>query len=545
MIQGGSGSSADGAMQVAPTVKEYRLAYEVRTIEGVAASPGGVEAWMHHVDALSGSLLSSTRLAASDVGLGNGNFNRSVPLQTTNIGKFILMDFLRNYSTRDAWHDLFSGPNVDANDVWGDGMPLQGLVGSGDANRQSAMVDGHFGAQVYWDLMNNVFGRRGPDGNGTGVNILVHYGFNWDEAEYSSALGEVHLGDGAMMQALEVVGHELGHALNHFTADTAGIEGLGLNESNSDIWGAMTRFYLVGGGFTLQSKFIPEIDPSAIPGTDGPWLLAGRRNMRKPTAATGIADYWSPPLDYILDEHKRGEPNNRAFFFLAKGSSLFMNTTSGSDSFSALLPFGMAGVGTNTAALIWHDALVNWMPHGIQATYLAARNACIMAATARFGVDSKQVEAVMNAYAGIGVGMPAPSYPSAAIAKTGPNATPQEAMQLPSPGVVKLLPRNITVTSGSAGSEWYTLSVLPGQAVSVGVAVTTYAFVPETYEIEVFDSSMNPVGKKVQSTSFTFSAFGWTAGGGAPVQKYFIKVTPTVSTGFGIYKLAVQYWPNA
>jgi hypothetical protein len=398
------------------------------------------------------------------------------------------------------------------------------------------MVDAHFGATVYWDLMSNVFGRQGPDGKKLSIPIYVNFIPGWDNGAYDPGKKAIYLGQGLNSQAVDCLGHEFGHAFNDQTAHLAGPEGDGLNESDSDIWGAMARFYLEGFGFDTHSNKIP------LTVFGNPWISqCTARNMVRPSRAlTGSPDYWTPTLQVLGDVHKRGEPNNRAFRFLSDGASAFM----ADDSYSALLPAGMKGIGTQDAARIWFDAMVSWMP--ADTDYGLARIACLQAAQLRFGILSPQHQAVMNAYAGIGIGSVAPSYPSTVpLTQSKPNNTWQTASVLPSPAPPSYFggPQRFVVSGvPGADSDWFVVTVNAGQRVTVGVYPRIFTLIPEeSYQVEVFDSFHTSLGKAV-STRAVFNAVDTNAdtGFGASQQLYF-KVTRILGSGPSLYDLAIQY----
>jgi hypothetical protein len=443
-----------------------------------------------------------------------------------------MIDPGRNYSTSDADYLPINSPNVDADDIWGDGLDFKGDALASPANRQSAMVDGHFGASVYWDLMSNVFGRQGADGKNLNFNIYTHWGPipGWENAMYSPNTNSVYLGDGTGYQSLQVVGHELAHGLNYYTAQITD-----LSESNSDIWGAMTAYYLNGGGFAAKSGKIPL--------KAGPlntlWTSVARNMMRPSAKNPSDPDYWFLTIG-LQEVHQLGEPNNRAFYFLSEGASLYMTDPS----YSELLPAGMQGIGTQDAARIWFDALLNWMPS--DADYGMTRVACLSAAIVRFGVDSPQHQAVMNAYAGIGVGAPAPSYPATTtFPPSGSNSNWQTASVLPDPGPVFFFggpQRYIAqVTSSGTGESWFRVTVNGNQRITVGVYPRVAALSPDTWQVEVYDAYGNSIGK-ASSTNAIFNALDTRAPSGFGIpQTLHLRVTRLAGVGTTTSDLAIQF----
>ena len=100
-------------------------------------------------------------------------------------------------------------------------------------------------------LYSEVFGRDSYDGQGAGVLATVHYGVDYDNAFWNGA--QLVFGDGdqkifgRFTKPIDVLGHELSHAL---TEKTAGLTYQGqsgaLNESISDVFGACIKQRVLG-----------------------------------------------------------------------------------------------------------------------------------------------------------------------------------------------------------------------------------------------------------------------------------------------------------
>ena len=526
-------ASVDNPVAIERVVKEYRLAYEVETRETLNGPVPGLNAWIYYVDARTGEVLDSMSLI--EYGTGNGQFIKNASFPTLNVlGNFQMIDTLRNLSTWDSNTLTFLPPNADSDDFWGDGLPFQGLAAS-IVNRQTAMVDAYAGAEVFWDLLFNVFGRLGTDGSNGHVDIYTHWGAGGVENGIFLPPSSIYLGDGPTIPRPDVVGHELGHSLNFHTSHFQGPEGAGLNESNSDIWGALTSFYFGGGGFTNHLKVIPA--------NGGTWTSGSGRDMIKPSRAGGLADYWYPAISLISDAHRRGEPNNRAFHFLAEGASPIMTDPS----YSERLPFGMTGIGVQSAARIWYDAL-SWIP--ANAGYGDVMNAALNAAITRFGITSKEVAAVQNAYAGIGVGARAATYTPVTITFETPGHNAQwTPLQLPaaqqqfvvSNGKFVLLHTNLAQGTNAGETDWYSISVPAGTRVKAGV-LPRLSLAPEQYEVQVFDQ-LGTLKGTASSTPGIFVAADVL--GTTPLlqtqQTVLFRVRRLLGSGTGMYELSIQF----
>jgi Zn-dependent metalloprotease len=430
-------------INAADTVRQvsgHTLVWTVRTVEGREGFDEELNEVVYTIDAQTGQVLRETSAGQTVTGTGSGKFNKKVSFETivslssAGVG-FFAWDSLRNFETLDNDFAWGNGSNFDADNLWGDGQPFMGDNGP-LANRQSAIVDGHFGETVYWDMMANVFKHKGFDGNKIGLTVFVHIGWGWpqvglvwDNADYSPNTGNIRLGDGPTRQALDCLGHESGHGFAYHTVNFGGNMGAAINESQADIWGAMTTFYLGGNGFATQLSRIPASGGSFVQQCSG-------RNMMKPTLGTGKdkSDFWNTDLENWPDEHDRGQPNNRAFFFLAQGASPFMKD----NNYSFLLPWGMTGIGNDKAARLWFRAMHD---HHMMSDpdYVDVKAALVSAAILNPNIFDpvSTIAALNNAYAGINVGSLNPGYPPepALQASNGSNNTPQTAQDITLPTI--------------------------------------------------------------------------------------------------------------
>lgn len=317
-------------------------------------------------------------------------------------GNNLVLDYLAE--TPAAEHTL-----RDLTNTWGDGANYTAGT-SGPDTRQTAAVDVAFGMQASWDFYRYVINRSGIDGASNWATFAVVHdpqavsgGAN--AAWYSSCFC-MRYGDGSKasgiknLTSLDIVAHEMAHGVNQSAGDLMyAAEPGGLNESNSDIFGAMVEFYARGGGLAARS--------ATIPSTGGNWLILDEvgapnyRVMYKPSLKGGI-DAWIPKL-YQYGPHTASGPMNRAFYFLARGAA-----TTGSTS-TPYLPSGMTGIGNDSAFRIWYRAMNYYFT--MATDYVAARQALITASRDLFGPDSAEERAVWNAMRGINVG---PAWTAAA-----------------------------------------------------------------------------------------------------------------------------------
>ena len=308
----------------------------------------------------------------------------------------------KNISTR----DLAGGTSghgvlyVSPDGRWGDGENYDPGRGSRSPNGQTAAVDAHYGLQTTWDFYKNILGRNGIDGKGRTAYNLVHYASGYDNAFWDDDCFCMTYGDGETLKtltALDVVAHEVSHGLCHSTADLdyEGESG-GLNEANSDIFGAMVHLY--GRKAHGQGTLVPEKGARWTIGDDlkTPAFPTPLRYLYKPSLDGFSPDAWSPDLDY-MDAHLSSGPMNRAFYFLSQGAS----PKPGDDTHSEYLPHGMSGIGNDKALRIWWRTLSTYLTP--RSRYRDARRGAIRAAVELYGKDGPEAKAVRLAFHGINV----------------------------------------------------------------------------------------------------------------------------------------------
>lgn len=339
--------------------------------------------------------------------------------------------------------------------AFGDGQPYnylaaythENLLGS---NGQTAAADVAYGMQVTWDLMAQVLGRSGgPLGNGEALLAQVHaYGglrtayanAQWDATPRIFSFGDG--GSGTLpFTPLDVVAHELGHALMTATANVIyeGEPG-GISEANSDIFAAAAKAYALAGA---SGNALPAVLPDEL------WLL-GTQIYPEGSSTTFIRSMMKPSLAYIPDAwfdgigipgvyHASG-PVSRFFYFLSEGC-LPGDERKG----SVFLTQGMAGIGMRKALAVWYRAL---SAHVADATigHHGMRTATEAAARDLHGEGSAEYRAVQNAWAAVGVG-PAAGQATAPRLMIDPGPFPEGVL----PGAwIQAKSRDVFVGFGSA-----------------------------------------------------------------------------------------------
>ena len=248
----------------------------------------------------------------------------------------------------------------------------QGPTGDGPID------DAHDHAGITWDFYSAQEGRDSYDGAGATMISTAHHQRDYDNAFWNGS--QMVYGDGdvyfyPLSGALDVVGHELTHAVTEFSANLvyAGESG-GLNEATSDILGVAIEAF--AQGWVIDSDTWKVGEDIATPA-----LGDALRYMDDPTldgvSIDSYADYYDG-----LDVHHSSGIANRAFYLMATSSALDLES----------------------AAHLWYRALTLYMTPST--TFAQARTAVVDAATDLHGASSAQVAAVEAAWASVGVQPP-------------------------------------------------------------------------------------------------------------------------------------------
>jgi Zn-dependent metalloprotease len=288
---------------------------------------------------------------------------------------------------------------TDADNIW-------------NTTTQRAGVDAHFGASKVYDYFLNVHGRNGIDGSGgprtlasingttTLITSIVHFGKSYNNAFWSSSRNQMFYGDGdgsqfAPLVTLDICGHEMQHGI---TSRTAGLvyqgESGALNESWSDVFGAMVELYAEGGVETANTWRIGE--DAYTPATAGDAL----RYMDTPHSAGNYGytanddpDHYSERYTGTGDSggvHINSGIANHVFYLVAKGGA------------HAHIPGPfVTGIGADKGAKIWYKAITTYMTSSTN--FAGARAATLNAAADLYGAGSAEYNAVANAWAACGV----------------------------------------------------------------------------------------------------------------------------------------------
>ncbi len=267
-----------------------------------------------------------------------------------------------------------------------------------NTNKDNGALDGHWGAEKTYDYWSTVHGRNSYDNAGAKIKSYIHYNLvaaGYPDNNNAFWNGSVMTyGDGSgtggfdILTALDVAGHEIGHAVCSNTANlTYQNESGAMNEGFSDIWGACIEYnaaptkstWLIGedierrsGHLSLRSMSNPKTEgqPDTYKGTN--WYT-GTADSGGVHTNSGVLNHWF----YILSVGKTGTNDI--------GSS-----------------YNVTGITIAKAQKIAYRLESVYLT--ANATYANARTSAIQSAVDLYGVGSAEVIATTNAFYAVGVG---------------------------------------------------------------------------------------------------------------------------------------------
>ncbi|MDQ1147624.1 bacillolysin [Bacillus sp. SORGH_AS 510] len=337
---------------------DFYLAYKTN-LQFIQPYPAN---WVVYVDAVNGNVLDSYN-AVNDAGTGVGVLGDTKTLNTYySGGTYYLYDVtkpmsgvIETYTAKNLTR-LPGSYSVDADNNF-------------NATSQRADVDAHYYAGVVYDYYKNTFNRNSFDNNGATIRSSVHYSRNYNNAFWNGAQMVYGDGDGTTFRslsgALDVVGHELTHAV---TERTAGLEyqyqSGALNESISDTFGVFMDKgdYLIG-----EDVYTPNKAGDALRSLSNPSLY--------------------------------GQPENMSGYVNTTSDNGGVHTNSGIPNKAAYLT--ISSLGTSVAEKIYYRALTVYLTP--TSNFSNARAALLAAAADLYGTGSSQYNAVASAWSQVGV----------------------------------------------------------------------------------------------------------------------------------------------
>ncbi|MFI5622140.1 M4 family metallopeptidase [Nocardioides sp. NPDC051685] len=265
-------------------------------------------------------------------------------------------------------------------DLPGEKVRAAGEPESGDESVDEAAT----GITGSLSLFEEVYGRDSYDGQGAEVVMTVHYDRDYANAFWDGTQLVFGDGDGKIFQrftkAVDVIGHELSHAV---TEHTAGLVYQGqpgaLNESMSDVFGSCLKQRLLGQSAEEADWVIGQgLFTESVQGV-------GLRHMLEPGTAYDDPELGKDPQPAHMDDIYDGTDDN---------GGVHINSGIPNRAF-ALAAKAIGGSSWDGAGKIWYAALTNGTV--TTDTDFAGFAAATIAAA------GEQAEAVTNAWSEVGV----------------------------------------------------------------------------------------------------------------------------------------------
>ena len=266
----------------------------------------------------------------------------------------------------------------------------------GPATGDAAADEAYDGAGATYHLYKDIYNRDSIDGNGARLDSTVHYRVGYDNAFWNGQ--QMVYGDGdedlpvdqrlfnRFTIAIDVIGHELTHAVTQFTANLIyqGQSGA-LNESMSDVFGSLVKQRAKGQTAAEADWIIGEgLFTARVNGT-------GIRNMKQPGTAYNDPVLGKDPQpghmrDYVQTQSDNGGVHinsgipNRAFYVTA---------------------FNIGGFAWEKAGQIWYATLYSKLSQSANFVTVAAKT--YEAARDLYGQGSLEHQAVKAGWAEVGI----------------------------------------------------------------------------------------------------------------------------------------------
>jgi Zn-dependent metalloprotease len=272
------------------------------------------------------------------------------------------------------------------------GTPVrdEGAAASGDP----AVDEAYDGLGATYDLYEQVYGRNSLDDKGLRLIASVHYGQDFENAQWDGR--QMLFGDGddyfnRFTIAIDVIGHELTHGVTQYTSGLEyNAQSGALNESISDVFGSLVKQHsknqaakdadwLIGLG--LFTDKVQGGDPKY-----GPAL----RSMLHPGTA-----YNDPVLG------KDPQPDNMRGYVQTQDDNGGVHTNSGIPNRAfAETAVALGGNAWDDAGHIWYKSLLRFPA---TAQFQDAADTTYQVAGEEFGSGSDQQKAVLDGWAKVGI----------------------------------------------------------------------------------------------------------------------------------------------
>jgi Zn-dependent metalloprotease len=270
-------------------------------------------------------------------------------------------------------------------------LPGKLIRGESDKpTRDVAANEAFDGAGVTYDFYRNVLGRDSIDGRGMRLDSSVHFGQDYNNAQWNGRQMIYGDGDGKIFgrftQAIDVIGHELTHGVTQHTAgldyhDQSGA----LNEHFSDVVGSLVKQYSLkqtadkADWLLAAGLFTKAINGKAIRSLKAPGTAYDDKLLGKDPQPAHMKDFKKQTADAGGVHVNSGIPNH-AFYLVA---------------------VALGGNSWDVAGKIWYETLTKRLTHDAQFQHCA--DATYAVAVDRYGATSNAARAVADGWAQVGL----------------------------------------------------------------------------------------------------------------------------------------------
>ncbi|EMA6342387.1 peptidase M4 family protein [Bacillus cytotoxicus] len=345
--------------------------------------------WHYFIDATNGNVIEKYNAIDHITGFGYGVLGNKASFeiaQDEKTGAYNLFDGKRGQGVH-----TFDAKNMDENlfmilSQWL-GYTGEEIESKSKFFEDKAAVDAHVNAGKVYDYYKKTFNRNSFDNKGAKLISAVHVGEAWNNAAWNGVQMVYGDGDGKtfipLSAGLDVIGHELTHAVTEYTANLVYQNESGaLNESISDIMGVMVEKKSWDIGADI---YTPDIEGDALRSLKDP---ASIPNPLKP--GEGYPDHYSKRYVGPYDNggvHINSSINNKAAYLVSEGGEHY--------------GVKVTGVGREATEKIYYHALTKYLT--ANADFKMMRQAALQSAEDLYGENSKAVQAVDKAYEAVGV----------------------------------------------------------------------------------------------------------------------------------------------
>lgn len=364
------GDNCKGKLYLYNVNGEYVPVYLVR-VNFLSPVPGD---WSIFVNAYNGEIVEKFNKAPQVAVTGSGAGVLG-DIKTLNLDRVLVTSkgktytqYQMNDTTRPAFVTTYTAG-------YGTRLPGSIVYSSTTTVNDPAAVDAHKYAGVVYDYYNAKFGRNSLNNAGMAIKSTVHYSRNYVNAFWNGSQMVYGDGDGvealALSGALDVVAHEMTHAVDSFEANlTYSNQSGALNESISDCFGTFVEYYAQADKFD--------------------WLCG--------------EDVWTPAtagdaLRSLSDPTLYGQPAHMSNYVNTTSDNGGVHTNSGIPNKACYLV--ASSIGIEKTEQIYYRALANYFTSSTN--FSAAKAALARAAADLYGAGSAEVTAVNDAFTAVGV----------------------------------------------------------------------------------------------------------------------------------------------